>query len=99
MEVHAIEARDEGNWQKDRADHSQDLHHFIQSNRADREICFHDRQREFAAAFNLIGDTNEVVLNVAVVHRFVLRDDGELATRQPVDDFALVHNILSDALE
>ncbi len=87
--VHPEHAGQHGERQEDRRDDGQRLHHLVQAIRRERQVGVEQRRDPVVEHRRLVGETDQVIVDVTEAVRQRLRDLRELAARQPTDDVAL----------
>src|SRR5687768_17356239 len=89
VEVHAVDAGDDGEGHEQRADDGQALHRLVETVADRREIRVHRALRHVLVGHRPFHDAVQVVVDVAEVDGSAGADHLEIRPGQPVDDLAL----------
>lgn len=99
LEVHAVEARHERQREHDCRDEREALHRLVHAVRLDAEIRVDRVLHDVAVRRDLLRHAREVIKNVAKVWARVLRDRGEVVSREAVEDVALGGRYAAERLD
>ncbi len=88
-DVHPEHAGQHGERQENRRDDGQRLHHLVQAIRRERQVRVEQRRDPVVEHRRLVGEADQVIVDVTEPVGQRLGDLGELAPRQPADDVAL----------
>src|SRR5438876_1540927 len=90
LEVHPVDARDQGRDGEDRRPRGELLHDLVLADRNEGEVGLESGREELAEIVDRLVDADHVVVDVPEIHARVLRDEGDVDAHEAVADLDLL---------